>query len=115
MAIFVNTENPAELVQRIKDGINKKNIDTWICDGSGDFTHDTDQWRFHAWMRPYIETSRVVFGIICRKDRNLSITDYAIYHGRFAEMLLRHFDTTCKSLEITPLGIKKYDTVNKGQ
>ena len=115
MAIFVKTNEPAELLNRIREGIRKKNIDTWLCDSAGDFTHDTDQWRYRAWIRPFVETDRIVFGILCRKDHNLSIADYAIYHGRFAEMLLRHFDTACQSMEITPLGNKKYDTVNKAQ
>lgn len=39
MAIFVNTEKPAELVQRIRDAINNKNIDTNIAEivTEGDF------------------------------------------------------------------------------
>ncbi len=112
MAIHVKTDTPSELVKRIQEGISNHNIETWICDSAGDFTHDTDQWRYHAWMTPYVEEGRVVFGIICRKDRNLSITEYAIYHGRFVEMLLRHFDKTCKDIQVSPLATK-YDIVDK--
>lgn len=112
MAIYVKADNPSDLVKRIRDGINDKKIETWLCDSDGDFTHDTDQWRFHAWIRAHIEEGRVVFSIICRKDRNLSVLDYAIYHGRFCEMLLRHFDNTCKGIEVTPLATK-YDIVDK--
>lgn len=112
MAIYVSTEKPSELVRRIREGIENHNIETWLCDNDGDFTHDTDQWRYHAWMTPIIENDRVVFGIICRKDRNLSITEYAIFHGRFTEMLLRHFDKICMNIEVTPLATK-YDIVNK--
>lgn len=113
MAIFVKTKEPSELLYRIREGIRKQNIDTWLCDNAGDFTHDTDQWRYRAWMRPYVEADRLVFGIVCRKDRNLSVTEYAIYHGRFTEMLLRHFDTLCNGIEVTPLAQKKYDSVDK--
>ena len=113
MAIFVNTDSPSDLVNRIKAGIDNHTIETWLYDNAGDFTHDTDQWRFHAWMTPIIEEKRVVFGIICRKDRNLSIAEYAIYHGRFLEMLLRHFDKICKNIEVTSLA-SKYDIVDKG-
>lgn len=112
MAIYVKTDNPSELVTHIREGISNNNIETWLCDSAGDFTHDTDQWRYHAWMTPFVENERVVFGIICRKDRNLSIAEYAVYHGRFAEMLLRHFDKICKDIEITPLATR-YDVVNK--
>lgn len=112
MAIYVKTDRPRELVNKIRDGIENHTIETWLCDSAGDFTHDTDQWRYHAWMTPYFEEERVVFGILCRKDRDLSITEYAIYHGRFVEMLLRHFDKTCKGIEVTPLATK-YDIVDK--
>lgn len=112
MAIYVNTDNPSELVKKIQDGIENHSIETWLCDSAGDFTHDTDQWRYRAWMTPFIEENRVVFGIICRKDRNLSISEYAIYHGRFVEMLLRHFDKTCNDIRVSPLATK-YDIVNK--
>jgi hypothetical protein len=114
MAIYVMTEEPSDLVRRIREGINNHNIETWLCDEEGDFTHDTDQWRYHAWMTPIIEQERVVFGVICRKDRNLSITDYAIYHGRFVEMLLRHFDKVCKDIKVSPLATK-YDIVDKAK
>ena len=111
MAIFVRTENPSELVKRIRDGVSAHTIDTWLCDNDGDFTHDTEQWRYRAWMTPTIEDGRVVFGILCRKDHNLSIVEYAFFHGRFVEMLLGHFDMICKGIEVTPLATK-YDIVN---
>ncbi len=114
MAIFVKTEHPSDLVNRIREGINNHSIETWICDGDGDFTYVTDQWRFHAWITPVIEPERVVFSIICRNDRNLSITDYAIYHGRFVEMLLIHFDRVCQDIKVSPLA-SKYDIVEKGK
>lgn len=112
MSIYVKTDTPSELVQRIKDGINEHKIATWLCDSDGDFTHDTDQWRHHAWISPLVEEGRVVFRILCRKDKDLSVMDYAIYHGRFVEMLLVHFDNTCKDIEVTPLATK-YDIIHK--
>ena len=112
MAIYVKTDRPIELVNRIRDAIKNQHIETWLCDNEGDFTHDTDQWRYHAWITPCIEEGRVVFGIICRKDRNLSIKEYAIYHGRFVEMLLNHFDKVCNDIQVSPLATK-YDTVDK--
>lgn len=105
MSIYVKTSNPASFLQNIKDKIEKKDIPTWAVDDDGDFTHSPGQWAYHAWMRPFIETgnNRIVFGIICRKDSNLSVEDYAVYHGRFVEMLLTHFDKECDSIEVTPL------------
>ena len=112
MAIFVKTKNPSELIKDINEQIDKKQIDTWMRDTDGDYTHNTDQWRFHAWIRSRIETGRVVFYIICRKDKNLTVFDYAIYHGRFVEMLLSHFDKSCESIEVSSLA-SSYDIVSK--
>ena len=111
MAIYVKTSNPEGLVNNIKEKIQDKHIETWICDSAGDFTHNTDQWRYHAWMRARVEVGKVVFSILCRNDRSLTITEYAVYHGRFAEMLLTHFDKSIDGLEITPLATK-YDVVD---
>lgn len=111
MAIFVKTSNPDSLVNQIRDDIRLHKVETWLCDDDGDFTHDTDQWRYHAWLSPKIEAGRVVFYIICRNDRNLSILDYAIYHGRFVEMLLSHYDSICQDIEVSPLATE-YDKVN---
>lgn len=110
MAIFVRVENPSMLVRKIKGYIDDGKITTWRYDQDGDFTHDADQWRFNAWIRPLLQEDRVVFGIICRNDRNLSVVDYAIYHGRFVEMLLTHFDKLCQGIEVSPLATN-YDHV----
>lgn len=38
------------------------------------------------------------------------MVDYAIYHGRFVEMLLAHFDHQCDSIDVSSLGTK-YDRI----
>ena len=115
MAIFVKTDTPAKLVREIKEYIDDKKITTWTYDKDGDFTHDTDQWRFRAWIRASIEENRVVFGIIGRNDRDLTIVDYAIYHGRFVEMLLTNFDKLCDEIKVSPLATPHYDSVKAGK
>ncbi len=110
MAIFVTTQTPGLLIEEIKEKINDHKIDTWSIDSDGDYTHNTDQWRNRAWIRHKIESGRVVFYVICRKDRNMSIREYAVYHGRFVEMLLTHFDEECIGIEVTPLATT-YDSV----
>lgn len=92
MAIFVNTTQPRKLLEDIKKEINDKKIDTWLYDNEGDFYHAPNQWKFKAWLRPTVEANRLVFGIIGQENVNLSIIAYAVYHGRFIEMLLNHFD-----------------------
>lgn len=91
------------LADSIKEKIKLHTIKTWDVDEDGDMTHTADQWKYCAWIRATVEPllNRVVFHIICRNDRDLSVEEYAVYHGRFVEMLLTHFDSDCKRIEVT--------------
>jgi len=92
MAIIINTPNPEELLRSIKKSIDIKNIETWSYDSDGDFTHTPEQWKFNAWLRPKFTSNELQFGILGRNDVKLSTYNYGVYHGRFIEMLLNHFD-----------------------
>ena len=100
------------LVDSIKEKIKSQTINTWAVDDDGDMTHTAEQWKYCAWIRSKVEPelNRVVFFIICRNDRDLTVSDYAIYHGRFIEMLLTHFDKDCQDIQVTALA-SKYDSV----
>ncbi|MES2007919.1 MAG: hypothetical protein V4468_03400 [Pseudomonadota bacterium] len=103
MAIIVNTTNPTGLLSEIKRAISDSKVITWSCDDRGDFTHTADQWRYHAWLRPKIEEIRLVFNIIPPKGKVISRADYGVYHGRFIEMLLRHFDESFENAFATAM------------
>lgn len=110
MSIYVKTGNPNKLINDINEKIKNTAIDTWSVDRDGDYTHTAQQWQYHAWIHPIIEPGRVVFAILGRTSENLSVIDYAIYHGRFVEMLLAHFDQQCISIEVSSLA-SNYDNV----
>ena len=110
MAIYVKSSNPRKLIDDINDKIENGGIDTWSVDKDGDYTHTAEQWKNHAWISPIIEEERVVFAIIGCVNVNLSVVDYAIYHGRFVEMLLAHFDHQCDCIEVSSLGTS-YDRI----
>jgi hypothetical protein len=110
MSIYVRTADPHKLISDINDKIKKSNIDTWSVDDEGDYTHTAIQWKNRAWFHPIFETDRVVFAIWGRVSENLSVVDYAIYHGRFVEMLLSHFDNECNNIEVTSLATS-YDRI----
>lgn len=110
MSIYVKSSNPQKLINDINEKIENSGIDTWSVDKDGDYTHTAEQWRNHAWIHPIIETERVVFAIWGRVNDNLSVVDYAIYHGRFVEMLLTHFDHQCENIEVTSLATR-YDYI----
>lgn len=110
MAIYVRTNNPQSLLKKIRAAIDDERITTWSYDKDGDFTHNVDQWRERAWIGAKIDEERIIFYAICRKDKDMSIIEYAVFHGRFVEMLLSHFDTECQDISVTPLATK-YDRV----
>ncbi len=92
MAIRIATANPSTLLAKIRQAIISGQIETWQVDKDGDFTHSPQQWRHRAWLRPFIREESLEFGILPNKESGLGRSVYAIYHGRFIEMLLTHFD-----------------------
>jgi len=92
MSIVVISSNPNELVSAIKEKIDNSSIRTWTYDSEGDFSHSPDQWEYKAWFRPSVMDGKVVFKLIAPINKHLSVQTYGVYHGRFIEMLLSHFD-----------------------
>lgn len=103
MAIIIECSYPSKLLQKIYDAIDNKEIDTWKYDSDKDFTHYTTslQWYQKAWLRPYVYINELRFGILGQKDVKMSRRLYGIYHGRFIEMLLCHFDGDFKNATAT--------------
>jgi hypothetical protein len=92
MSITVETAAPKALLAAIRKAIDEKRIETWQYDADGDFTHSATQWNRKAWLRPSIYGNSLSLSILPPQDCAISTEVYAIYHGRFVEMLLAHFD-----------------------
>ena len=103
MAIIVSTDDPRGLLSAIKQAVNNDTIATWSYDDDGDFTHTADQWKYRAWLRAKVREDRIIFNILPPKAKTISRAVYGIYHGRFIEMLLNHFDEKFKSVSATAL------------
>ena len=101
MAIIVKTTDPAKLLKDIKTAIDDEKIVTWSYDSDGDFTHTPDQWKYEAWLKPKIYSDELRFGILKNDKRDLSTVIYGVYHGRFIEMLLTHFDKSFTTVYAT--------------
>jgi hypothetical protein len=96
------TDKPNALLAAIKAAIDSKRITTWAYDTNGDFTHSPIQWANKAWMRPtVIAGTQLDFGVIRPRTSTISSEIYAIYHGRFVEMMLAHFDADFGSVSAT--------------
>lgn len=92
MAILIKTGNPAALLTAIRKKIDAGKIETWTYDIDGDFTHTPDQWVKKAWLRPKTYAGELRVGILGQKGVKLPSVIYGVYHGRFIEMILTHFD-----------------------
>lgn len=100
MAIIVKTNAPRAMVSRIIHMIDDEIIDTWFYDDDKDFTH-VGQWKDKAWFTPEYEECQVKFALLGRKNVNMTLMEYSIYHGRFVELLLHHFPTEINGLVVT--------------
>jgi hypothetical protein len=92
MAVVARSADPSGLLAAIRLAILEGKIETWSVDSDGDFTHNVEQWRFKAWFRPVVGADSIIFRIITPKATHMTTVTYAIYHGRFIEMLLAHCD-----------------------
>lgn len=46
----------------------------------------------------------LIFGLVGQKDITMTKPIYGVYHGRFSEMLLTHFDLDFSNIIMTALG-----------
>ena len=106
MAVRVFCSDPSGLLNLIKAAIRKGTVETWSLDDDGDFTHNPPQWRYKAWLRPKIEADKLTLHILGRKGPRMSGVTYGVYHGRFIEMLLTHFDTKFTRASATALPVE---------
>ncbi len=110
MAVVVYTANPSLLLGKIKTAIDTETVETWIVDADGDFTHEPNQWRNKAWFRPYVASGVLQFGLVGPEGVQVSTVVYAVYHGRFIEMLLTHFDGDFSNATATAQADSKVDS-----
>ena len=92
MAISIRTATPKALLAKIKKAIDDGHVETWSYDEDGDFTHNVPQWKNKAWLRPKVEAGVLRLGILRPRDVEMSYEVYGVYHGRFIEMVVTHFD-----------------------
>ena len=104
MAVLLTTNHPEELLKKIKEKIDSDGIDTWSYDEIGDFTHTPGQWKEKAWLRPKPQQGALAFGLMGQKEIAMTKQIYGLYHGRFIDMLLTHFDEDFSLAQATSIG-----------
>ncbi len=106
--ITVITKRPFTLLRNLNEAIDNLEIRSWGYDKDYDYTHKPLQWRFRAWFRPRVtKGEKIEFIIIGNTNHRTTIEDFAVYHGRFAEMLIMHVNKYISKIEITPVPSNK--------
>lgn len=109
--ITIFTSRPYSLLKKINEYMDSYRIQTWEYDSQGDYTINSNQWRFLAWFRPLVtKGEKIDFIIVGNKEAVTTIHDYAVYHGKFAEMLISHFFPYFSRIEMTPVPTR-YDLI----
>ena len=112
MAIFIKTKDPKELLGLIRSQIDNDIIKYWVYDLDGDITCIREELLGKAWLHPYLLDGFLAFGIMGRKNVQLSIDTYSIYHGKFVEILLNKLGSHYSSIIIKAPFENTLDTKN---
>jgi hypothetical protein len=99
--ISVSTGNPGALLQAIKKAIDDKKISTWNYDKDGDFIHEAAQWKDKGFLRASLDQTYLHFSFYLFSNRPLEKDVLGVFHGRFAEMLVNHFEGSFSSIAIS--------------
>jgi hypothetical protein len=103
MAIRAYCDAPSDLLDAMRREMRSRSIETWNVDDDGDFTHTPEQWKNRAWFHAIVKEDHLLLNIIGRKSEVMSKSIYGVYHGRFVEMLLTHFDSSFRRVICTAL------------
>jgi hypothetical protein len=104
MSIRAFTDDAAGLLVKIKKLIDQGHVATWEYDDDGDYTHTASggQWKGKAWLRPQVQSDKLRFVIVKTEGVPLVREIYAVYQGRFIEMLIAHVASKFTSVTATP-------------
>ena len=111
MAIALRTDNPESIVDDIRALIDAGEIISWGYDADGDFTH-SGQWKNKAWISTIINGEELTFYIVGRKSVQMELSECAVFHGLFVELLLTSFSDRIMTFEVTAPYVNDLDCNN---
>jgi hypothetical protein len=94
MPLLIETNDPAGLLQAIKDKIDSNEIHTWSYQGDR-FEYLAAQYSKEAALNATVGAAVLNFTLVWKQSATKkTYAMRAIYFGRFAEEILSHFDKT---------------------
>lgn len=101
MAVIVEASDPRTLLAEIRKAVRGGTCKPWHCDSDGDFYLAEESPR--VWLRAEIDSAKFVLRVLPAQGKHVSKRQYAVYHARFVELLLNHFDRQFQSVAATAL------------
>jgi hypothetical protein len=114
MALLVKTSDPDRLLELIKKAIKAKKVRTWKVDKDGDFEYKPEQYENDVfWFHPISDHENEWLRFGFREPENIEIdkVSYGLFHGRFASMIIGHFENEFQYIRIPSKPIKDLDFV----
>ena len=99
--VTISTTTPVNLLAAIKKAIDNGSIKTWSYDNDGDFTHTPPQWNKKAWLRPTVTSAGLQLKFLA-PTTGAPREVFAVYQGRFQEMMMSHFWKSYSLSSCTP-------------
>jgi hypothetical protein len=106
MAMMVFTSRPRALKNMIEKALAAGDLKTWSQEAEGAIVHDTSSGQWVDSAKLYLEIipdTALLVRIEGPSSENMKVSSYAVYLGRFAEMLLTHFDKSFSMIQIGAL------------
>lgn len=101
MSVRALTSDAAGLLGKIKRLIDQGHVTTWQYDSDGDFTHTPSQWLNKGWLKPHKDSDRLRLNFVAPTS-GASREVFAVYQGRFIEMLVKHVPDYFTDARATP-------------
>ncbi len=115
MALIVKSSDPEELLKSIRKAIKANKVRTWAVDKEGDFEYVPEQYendKFWFSPKPDPKNGLLRFGFVEPKNTKIDKIKYGLSHGRFASMILGHFENDFEYIRIPSKPLESLDIVN---
>jgi hypothetical protein len=99
MGVIIATADPEALLKSILARFDREPIPGWAKDGKC-LSLTAPEWSSKAYLRPIVQPGQLAIGVVPTEDHDMSNDIYAVYLGRFIEMLLAHFSDLISSVQV---------------
>lgn len=101
MSILLRTHSPKVLRASYESQIASGHVRTWIKDYSGDYVHNTAEWKSSGWFRPSEENDGLRLSLYISDSETRKRAFYAEAHGAMVYSMIYHCSISIYGIEVT--------------